>query len=141
MEKDEKVLADVKREQDYIDWAETITFIYPIWWQIPAMMKGYFDRVFSYGYAYRLEGDEPKGLLPKKRVLKYNSMGTPRAVYEKNGLREAYEKTIDKGIIESSGLKVVESILFGGNPREHEKLRSQYLKELDQSLKKAFKYE
>lgn len=138
MEKDEKVLPDVKVEQDYIDWAETITFIYPIWWQIPAMMKGYFDRVFSYGYAYRLEDDQPKGLLPKKRVLKYNSMGTPRAVYEKNGLREAYEKAIDKGIIESSGLKVVESILFGGNPREHEELREGYLRELEESLKRAF---
>ena len=138
MEKDEKVLPDVKTEQDYIDWAETITFIYPIWWQIPAMMKGYFDRVFSYGYAYRLEGDQPKGLLPKKRVLKYNSMGTPRAVYEKNGLREAYEKAIDGGIIESSGLKVVESMLFGGNPRQHGELREGYLKELEESLKRAF---
>nr|WP_300004698.1 NAD(P)H-dependent oxidoreductase [Tissierella sp.] len=138
MESDEKVLPDVKKEQDYIDWADTITFIYPIWWQIPAMMKGYFDRVFSYGYAYRLEGDQPTGLLPSKKVLKYNSMGTPREIYEKNGLRQAYEKAIDKGILESSGLKVIESILFGGNPRDHDELRDQYLKELETSLKRAF---
>lgn len=134
----EKVLPDVKKEQEFLDWADTIIFIYPIWWEIPAMMKGYFDRVFSYGYAYCLEDDQPKGLLPKKRVLKYNPMGTPRSIYEKNGLRQAYEKAIDRGIIESSGLKVAESILFGGNPREHQELRVQYLKELEDSLKRAF---
>lgn len=133
-----EVLEDVKKEQDFLDWADTIIFIYPIWWEIPAMMKGYFDRVFSYGYAYVLEDNQTKGLLPKKNVLKYNPMGTPRAIYEENGLREAYEKAIDKGIIESSGLKVVESILFGGNPREHDELRKQYLKELEESLNKAF---
>ncbi|MGO1468453.1 MAG: NAD(P)H-dependent oxidoreductase [Tissierella sp.] len=137
LEKDE-LPKDVKKEQEYLEWADFITFIYPIWWQIPAMMKGYFDRVFSYGYAYILEDDQPKGLLPKKKVLKYNPMGTPRDIYEKNGLRKAYEKAIDKGIIESTGLKIVDSILFGGNPRDHNSLRKKYLEELESSLNKAF---
>lgn len=134
----DQVAKDVKKEQEYLEWADFISFIYPIWWEIPAMMKGYFDRVFSYGYAYKLEGDQPKGLLPKKKVLKYNSMGTPRSIYEKNGLRQAYEKAIDKGIIESTGLKIVDSILFGGNPRDHDSLREKYLEELEESLKNAF---
>ncbi len=130
---------DVMEERKHLEWAEFITFIYPIWWQIPAMMKGYFDRIFAYDYAYKLRGGKkPTGLLPHLNVLKYNPMGTPRFVYEKNGLREAYEKTIDKGIIESTGLRVIDSILFGGNPRDDEELREKYLKELDESLKKAF---
>ncbi|MEG1585283.1 MAG: NAD(P)H-dependent oxidoreductase, partial [Bacteroidales bacterium] len=42
-----KVLPDVQIEQDYINKAEKITFIAPIWWGLlPAMLKGYFDRVF-----------------------------------------------------------------------------------------------
>lgn len=133
-----KVKEDVRREQEYLEWADCITFIYPIWWQIPAMMKGYFDRVFSYEYAYVLREGKPTGLLPKKPVLKYNTMGTPREIYEKNGLRKAYEKAIDEGIIQSTGLKMVDSILFGGNPRGNDKLRGKYLKELEFSLKKAF---
>lgn len=132
-----EVLPDVKREQEYLQWAEVITFIYPIWWEIPAMMKGYFDRVFSYKYAYILEDDEPKGLLPPKKVFKFTPMGTPREVYEKNGLRKAYEKAIDSGIIQSTGLKIVDSILFGGNPRDHKKLRDKYLKEIEESLSKV----
>ena len=133
-----KVPRDVREEQRYLEWADVIIFIYPVWWQIPAMMKGYFDRVFSYGYAYVLEGDEPKGLFPSKKVLKYNPMGTPRKIYEKNGLRQAYEKAIDSGIIESTGLKIVDSILFGGNPRENKELREKYLKEIELSLNKTF---
>ena len=134
LEKEEKVVSEIKEEQNYIDWADTITFIYPIWWQIPAMMKGYFDRVFSNGYAYRLEDDQPKGLLPKKKVLRYNPMGSPRELYEENGLRKAFENTIDIGILESSGLDVVDSILFGGNPRDDEKLKEKYINEIKESL-------
>lgn len=132
------VLEEVEREQEYIEWSDLITFIYPIWWQIPAMMKGYFDRVFSYGYAYEFKNGRPTGLLPSKTVLKYNPMGTPREIYEKNGLRKAYEKAIDSGIINSSGLRVKESILFGNDPRQDKELREKYLEELDESLKRVF---
>lgn len=139
LEKEKKVQEDVRVEQDYIDWADTITFIHPIWWQVPAMMKGYFDRVFSYGYAYEMRDGTPTGLLPKKKVLRYNPMGTPRYIYEKNGLRKAYEKTIDSAILQSSGLNVVDSILFGSHPREDEELREKYLNELNESLEKHLK--
>ncbi|MEJ1715164.1 NAD(P)H-dependent oxidoreductase, partial [Escherichia coli] len=45
---------DVVVEQEYLKWADVITFIYPIWWTgLPAIMKGYIDRVFSYGFAYK----------------------------------------------------------------------------------------
>src|ERR1700750_3019483 len=57
-----KIADDVKTEQDYISWAEQITFIYPIWWTgMPAIIKGYIDRVFSYGFAYRYDQGVQKG--------------------------------------------------------------------------------
>ncbi|HLR21138.1 MAG TPA: NAD(P)H-dependent oxidoreductase [Tissierellaceae bacterium] len=135
LQDEEKVVDEIKREQEYIDWADFITFIYPVWWMIPAMVKGYFDRVLSYGYAYRFEDGKPKALLNKK-ALRYNPMGTPRNIYEKNGLRKAYEKVIDSGILQSSGIEVVDSILFGGNPREDKDLQEKYFDELDNSLRK-----
>lgn len=64
-----KVSDDVKLEQDYISWAEQITFIYPIWWTgLPAIMKGYIDRVFSYGFAYCYDQGIQKGLLKGKKL-------------------------------------------------------------------------
>ena len=121
---------DVRREQEYLDWADLVTFIYPIWWEIPAMMKGYFDRVFAYDYAYTYTSKGPKGLLPHKPVFRFNPMGTPREVYEENGLRQAYEKAIDKGIIESTGMRVVKSKLFGSSPRDDHALKERYLDEI-----------
>lgn len=136
LEKDGSVPADVKTEQDYLDWAELVTFIYPVWWMIPAMMKGYFDRVLTYEYAYVYTEDGPKGLLKDKKVFRLNSMGTHREVYEKNGLRKDYESVIDEGIIQSTGMKVVESRLFGPSPREDKELGDKYLEEVKEIISK-----
>ena len=44
---------DVKTEQDLVASSDNLIFVYPIWWtSMPAILKGYFDRVFSYGFAY-----------------------------------------------------------------------------------------
>lgn len=45
---DSPVPDDIKQEQDRIRASDVLIFIYPIWWSdMPAMLKGYFDRVFS----------------------------------------------------------------------------------------------
>lgn len=137
LEKDGSVPKDVAKEHEYLDWAEVVTFIYPIWWMIPAMMKGYFDRVFTYEYAYVYTENGPKGLLGDKKVFRLNPMGTHREVYEKNGLREGYESVIDEGIIQSTGMKVVESKLFGPSPRNNKELSDKYLEEVKEIISKV----
>lgn len=47
----EKDLIDA---QAAIQWASHMVFAYPIWWWgMPALLKGFFDRVFLSGFAYR----------------------------------------------------------------------------------------
>ena len=47
------ISADVLAEHRKIDKADCIIFLYPVWWSdCPAKMKGWFDRVYSVGYAY-----------------------------------------------------------------------------------------
>jgi len=44
---------DVAREQARLDAAQVWVFVYPVWWtDCPAILKGWFDRVWSVGYAY-----------------------------------------------------------------------------------------
>jgi NAD(P)H dehydrogenase (quinone) len=63
--------------------AEGIVIVHPNWWgQPPAVMKGWIDRVFRAGVAYRfLEGDGgeglPVGLLKAKAALVFNTANTP----------------------------------------------------------------
>lgn len=45
--------ADIAREQEKLRWADTVIFQFPMWWfSMPAIMKGWFDRVYAYGFAY-----------------------------------------------------------------------------------------
>ena len=56
--------------QNKIAGAQKLIFIYPVWWgSMPAMMKGFFDRVFTSGFAFRYENKVPKGLLKGKEAL------------------------------------------------------------------------
>lgn len=44
---------DLALEIDRLDAAELVIFQFPLWWwSIPAILKGYIDRVFAYGFAY-----------------------------------------------------------------------------------------
>ena len=47
------VAEDVLAEQEKINSADAIAFIYPVFWtEAPARLVGWFDRVWSYGFAY-----------------------------------------------------------------------------------------
>lgn len=104
---------DVKQEQDFISWADCITFIHPIWWTgLPAIMKGYIDRVFTYGFAYRYDQGVQKGLLVGKKTVIINTHGKSKAEYEAMGMDTALRLTSDEGIYTYSGLEVVEHLFF-----------------------------
>lgn len=61
---------DIEKEQEYIRKADTIVFIFPIWWSsMPAILKGYIDRVFSLKFAYDITEDGVFGLLKGKKVF------------------------------------------------------------------------
>jgi NAD(P)H dehydrogenase (quinone) len=47
----------VAEEHRKIEAADCIIFLYPLWWSdCPAKLKGWFDRVYSVGYAYGYDG-------------------------------------------------------------------------------------
>ncbi len=50
--------------RDDIRAADALTAIYPLWWlSMPAMMKGYIDRVFARGFAHESDKGVVRGLL------------------------------------------------------------------------------
>lgn len=45
---------DLIDAQEKITWAEHIVWVYPVWWaSLPAIMKGFIDRVFLPGFAFK----------------------------------------------------------------------------------------
>jgi putative NADPH-quinone reductase len=52
--------SDLQMAQDSILWAEHLVFVYPNWWgTMPALLKGFFDRVLLSGFAFRYRKDNP----------------------------------------------------------------------------------
>lgn len=48
-----RLSADIVEEQRKIAWADTLVFQFPLWWYgMPAMLKGWFDRIFVKGFAF-----------------------------------------------------------------------------------------
>jgi putative NADPH-quinone reductase len=51
---------DLKMSQELIKWAEHLVFVYPIWWgTMPALLKGFIDRVFLPGFAFKYQENSP----------------------------------------------------------------------------------
>ena len=69
---------DVLAHQEKITKADALAFIHPNWWTgMPALLKGWIDRVFSLGYAYIMEEGtgRPIGLLKHKKAVIFTTAG------------------------------------------------------------------
>jgi NAD(P)H dehydrogenase (quinone) len=128
-----KTPADIKVEQDYIMWSDIMIVIYPIWWAgLPAMIKGYIDRVVSYGFAYSRDDDgNVVKLLTGKKVIIFNTQGAPEDRYEKSGMFEAMKKTSDVAIYEFCGIEVLAHQFFGAVTTVDDVTRKSYLERVN----------
>lgn len=105
---------DIATEQKFITDADAITFIYPIWWTgLPAILKGYVDRVFAYGFAYASGEAGIEKLLTGKKGLIINTHGTPSDIYDQIGMTAGMKMTSDVGIFEFVGIESVDHLFFG----------------------------
>jgi NAD(P)H dehydrogenase (quinone) len=122
---------DIKREQNYITKADTLIFIFPIWWSaMPAMLKGYIDRVFSLKFAYDITETEVVGLLKGKKVFLVSTTGASKEDYEKMGAFKMMNMAMDMAIFQFSGMKVIGHKYFSSVPYVSQQDRKKMLKEL-----------
>jgi NAD(P)H dehydrogenase (quinone) len=123
---------DIKKEQNYISKADTLIFISPIWWSaMPAILKGYIDRVFSLKFAYDITADgEVKGLLKGKKVFMVSTTGASKEDYEKMGAFKMMNMSMDMAIFQFSGMKVMGHKYFSSVPYISQLDRRKMLKEL-----------
>ncbi|HPI92518.1 MAG TPA: NAD(P)H-dependent oxidoreductase [Deltaproteobacteria bacterium] len=108
---------DIRREQEHIDWAGIMTFIFPIFWAgMPAILKGYIEKVFALGFAYVFEGDRPRGILKGRKAVIINTTGGALNYYQKSHMLESIRQTIDGGVFRFCGIQVLEHKFFIGVP-------------------------
>jgi NAD(P)H dehydrogenase (quinone) len=125
---------DVLREQERVRRADALAFIAPVYWLgFPAILKGWVERVFTYGFAYKLtpggwQGDI-QGRIPLLRHRKAMLMSTTffrQADYE-HGLRAAMETVVDAWGFRYPGIRAVEHEYFWAVPSVTPEVRGRYL--------------
>ncbi|WP_211747401.1 NAD(P)H-dependent oxidoreductase [Paenibacillus sp. Marseille-Q4541] len=131
---------DVQEEQKWVTAADTITMIYPIWWAgLPAIMKGYIDRVFSYGYAYAYSEDgDIIRMLQGKQSLVINTHGSEGSYYDQIGMSSALKLTTQKGILEFVGIQPADHLLLGSMDDLSDDRKSELLQQLKQTISGVF---
>jgi NAD(P)H dehydrogenase (quinone) len=99
-----KLPEDVKQEQDDIAWADLVVMVSPVWWySVPAMLKGYIDRVFSLGFAYEYTSNGPRGMLTGKKGLLITTSGADEATAKASGMLDSINDSLVKGLFGFSG--------------------------------------
>lgn len=78
--------ADVQREIERLERAELLILQFPIWWHSqPAMLKGWFDRVFISGGLYTSKMRYDRGYFRGRRALCSVTIGAPAPVLGPGG--------------------------------------------------------
>ncbi|GAA1673026.1 NAD(P)H-dependent oxidoreductase [Kribbella yunnanensis] len=120
---------DVRAEQEKLLWADTIIFQFPLWWYtMPAILKGWVDRVFTYHFAYGVgEHSDTKygerfgeGTLAGRRALLSVTAGGPESHYAARGINGPIDDLlypIQHGILYYPGLEVLPPFVRFGTDR------------------------
>lgn len=100
---------DIKAEQEKVDWADLIIFQFPFYWySMPAILKGWVERVLAHGFAY--PGGYQFGRLKGRRSMLVMTTGGTEAAYlpeVKNGAMEMLLFPIQHGILYYTGMAVL----------------------------------
>lgn len=91
----------------WIEEADGYVFVYPVWWwDRPAMLKGWFESLFRWGFAIDVTN---RGYIPRlkgKRALVIQTCGSSEEELKKQGAIEVMHGAIGHGTLEFVGIQV-----------------------------------
>jgi len=121
---------DVVKEQEKIDRADALAFIYPVWWSdCPAKLKGWFDRVLTYGYAYYYDEDKQRQTrIAIKKAVVICSAGHTVEHLEKIGIAESMRRVMLNDRLLGIGVKEAMMEILGGMMPQDDSFREDNLK-------------
>lgn len=114
---------DIAAEQDKLCWADTIILQFPLWWfSMPAILKGWVERVYACGFAYGVGEHSDKhwgdrygeGTLAGKRAMLIVTVGGWESHYGARGINGPIDDIlfpIQHGILYYPGFDVLPPFL------------------------------
>ena len=123
---------DLLHAQEAIKWAEHLVFVYPIWWgTIPALLKGFIERVFLPGFAVNFRKNSPlwDKLLTGRSARLIVTLNTPSWIYRWYFGRPGHN-TMKKTILQFCGVDPVHITEVGPLKNSSEEKRQQWIERI-----------
>ncbi|KZM53736.1 NAD(P)H-dependent oxidoreductase [Aeribacillus pallidus] len=122
----------IQEEQMHFSWAKQLIFIYPTWWNgMPAILKGYIDKIFTNGFAFTFTDEGAKGLLQNKRAIIFQTTSHPENYLKPYQLIASMETIVDVGILNFCGIETITHKFFYSVPYVDENTKKAMLKEVE----------
>ncbi|KAM9302349.1 NAD(P)H dehydrogenase [quinone] 1-like [Gastrophryne carolinensis] len=110
--KEGRLSKDIVKEQKKIEKADLVIFQFPLYWfGMPAIMKGWIERVLSLGFAYSFQTMYSDGPFKKKKALLSFTTGGPESMTTSRGLNGDINVILwplQNGILNFCGFQVLE---------------------------------
>lgn len=107
---------DIKEEQRKVEEADLLIFQFPLYWfSVPAIMKGWMDRVLTQGFAFSLEKIYNRGVFKDKKAMLSFSTGAVESMFRPDGINGDINVTLwplQNGTLHFCGFKVLAPQIF-----------------------------
>ncbi|KAF7658525.1 hypothetical protein LDENG_00011710 [Lucifuga dentata] len=111
-----RLSADINEEQRKLTEADLIIFQFPMYWfSVPAILKGWIDRVLTLGYAYTLEKRYSQGIFKDKKAMLSFTTGSHESMFSADGINGDMNVTlwpVQNGILNYCGFQVLAPQIF-----------------------------
>jgi NAD(P)H dehydrogenase (quinone) len=129
---------DIEQEMRKIETADLVILQFPLWWfGLPAILKGWVDRVFAMGRVYGNGGFYEAGAFRGRRALLSLTTGGPAAAYQAGGFNGdilSILRPIHRGVLRFVGFDVLAPAIHYGPARCDQGTRRQWLAEFASRL-------
>jgi NAD(P)H dehydrogenase (quinone) len=132
-------------EMGKLAWCDLLVLQFPLWWfGLPAILKGWVDRVFAMGVAYGSGRWYSRGVFAGKRAILCLTTGGPASMYAPDGLNGDIQQLlfpIQHGMLYFTGFSVLPPFIAWSVARASDRERRAYLDGWAERLRTAFEVE
>jgi putative NADPH-quinone reductase len=133
----------INEEQEKVEWCDLMIWQFPLWWfSVPAILKGWVDRVFVMGRFFKAGQYYETGIFKGKKALLSLTTGSPGDAYLKDGFQgdlDVILKPIHRGVLQFVGFSILSPQVIYGPVRQSEQENSENLQKWKERLNHIFK--
>jgi len=129
----------LRAQVERLQWAEALVLCFPTWWYgMPAILKGWFDRVLAYGFAYADGKRYDSGYFRGRRGILCVTTGGTTERFSPGGVYGPISQVlypVNRCMIEYLGLESLDPFVAYAAPRVDDAGRKDYLRAWDARLR------